>query len=58
MKTVREIMQIILKCDTCGRGTWYAFFIKYFVKLQMYIVYCSIGVSIAKLPRNAVHYKM
>lgn len=51
-------MPINLTCDTCGRGTWFAFFIKYFVKLQMYIAYCSVEVSIAKLPRNAVHYKM
>lgn len=34
------------------------FFIKYFVKLQMYIAYYSVGGFIAKLPRNAVHYKM
>lgn len=51
-------MQINLKCNTCGRGTWYAFFIKYLMKLEMYIAYCSVGVNIAKLPRNAVHYKM
>lgn len=34
------------------------FFIKYFVKLEMYIAYYSVEVFIAKLPRNAVHYKL
>lgn len=48
-----------MKCNTFGRGTCYAFFfIKYFMKLQMYIAYYSVGVFVAKLPRNAVLYKM
>lgn len=34
------------------------FSIKYFLKLQMYIAYYSVGVFIAKLPRNAVRYEM
>jgi len=56
-------MQINMKCNTCGRGTCYAFFQQIFctsfVKLQKYIAYCSVGVFfIAEPPRNAVHYEM